>query len=140
MGSQCHALATLPPGKTRYPLLRRVGGPQGRSGLVKKISLPPGFDPRINQSVASCYTHYAILAHQSTTALLYFQFFLNLACSCISLFYCTSSPENVTHFFLRVADTDTCFVEYVSIQEKCFSPLRYLQKQWHGNQKNICAI
>jgi len=28
----------LPPGKTRYPLFRRLGGPQGRSGRVQKIS------------------------------------------------------------------------------------------------------
>jgi hypothetical protein len=34
------------PGKTRYPLYRRLGGPQGRSGQVRKISPPPGFDPR----------------------------------------------------------------------------------------------
>jgi len=26
-----------PPGKTRYPLYRRLGGPQGRSGQVQKI-------------------------------------------------------------------------------------------------------
>jgi len=31
---------SLPPGKTRYPLYRRLGGPQGRSGQVRKISLP----------------------------------------------------------------------------------------------------
>jgi len=35
---------TLPPGKTRYPLYRRLGGPQdGLDG--PKISSPPGFDP-----------------------------------------------------------------------------------------------
>jgi hypothetical protein len=32
----------LPPGKTRYPLYRRLGGPQGRSGQVRKISPPTG--------------------------------------------------------------------------------------------------
>jgi hypothetical protein len=32
----------LPPGKTRYPLYRRLGVPQGRSGQVWKISPPPG--------------------------------------------------------------------------------------------------
>jgi len=26
------------PGKTRYPLYRRLGGPQGRSGQMRKIS------------------------------------------------------------------------------------------------------
>jgi len=35
---------TLPPGKTRYPFYRRLGGP--RAGLDgRKISSPPGFDP-----------------------------------------------------------------------------------------------
>jgi hypothetical protein len=42
----------IPPGKTRCPLYRRLGGPQGRSGLVRKISVLPGFDPRIIQPVA----------------------------------------------------------------------------------------
>jgi hypothetical protein len=28
---------SLPPEKTRYPLYRRLGGPQGRSGQVRKI-------------------------------------------------------------------------------------------------------
>jgi hypothetical protein len=47
---------TLPPGKARYPLYRRLGGPQGRSGQVRKISPPPGFDPRTVQPIASRYT------------------------------------------------------------------------------------
>jgi len=49
----------LPPGKTRYPLYRGLGGPHGRSGQVRKISPPPGFDPRSVQPVASRYTDYA---------------------------------------------------------------------------------
>ena len=56
VGGQRHAPAALPPGKTRYPLYRRLGGPQGRSGQVRKISPPPGFDPRTAQPVASRYT------------------------------------------------------------------------------------
>jgi hypothetical protein len=47
---------TLPPGKTRYPLYRRLGGPQGQSRQVRKISPPPGFDPRTAQPVGSSYT------------------------------------------------------------------------------------
>jgi hypothetical protein len=42
----------LPPGKNRYPFYRRLGGPQGRSGQVWKISAPPVFVPRTLQSVA----------------------------------------------------------------------------------------
>jgi len=49
----------LSPGKTRYPLYRRLGGPQDRSGQVRKIAPPPGFDPRSVQPVASRYTNCA---------------------------------------------------------------------------------
>ena len=48
-------LATYLRGQTRYPLRRRLGGPQGRSGRFRKISLLPGIDHRIVQSVASRY-------------------------------------------------------------------------------------
>jgi hypothetical protein len=44
------------PGKARYPLYRRLGGPQGRSEQVRKISSSPAFDPRIVQPVVSRYT------------------------------------------------------------------------------------
>ena len=47
-------------GKT--PLYRRLGGPQGRSGRVRKISPPPEFDPRSVQPEASRYTDWAIPA------------------------------------------------------------------------------
>jgi hypothetical protein len=39
-------------------LYRRLGGPQGRSERLRKISPPPGFDPRTVQPVASRYTDY----------------------------------------------------------------------------------
>jgi hypothetical protein len=58
-GSASRPGRTLPPGKTWYPLYRRLGGPQGRSEQVRKISPPPGFDPRAVQSVGSRYTDYA---------------------------------------------------------------------------------
>jgi hypothetical protein len=35
---------------------KRLGGPQGRSGRVRKISAPPGFDRRTAQPVASRHT------------------------------------------------------------------------------------
>jgi len=59
VGGQRHASADLPPGKTRYPL----GGYQGLSGRVQKISPLPGFDSRTVQLVASRYTDCAIPAH-----------------------------------------------------------------------------
>jgi hypothetical protein len=65
---QHHAPAALPPGKTRYPLYRRLGGPQGRSERVRKISLPPEFDPRTVHPVASRYTDWAIPAQMHRVA------------------------------------------------------------------------
>ena len=58
-----HATAAVPPGKkTRYPLYRKLGGPKGRSGRVRKISLPLGLDPRTVHPVASSYTDWAFPA------------------------------------------------------------------------------
>ena len=45
---------TLPPGKIRYTLYRRLGGPQGRSGRAENLA-PPGFDARTVQPVVSRY-------------------------------------------------------------------------------------
>jgi hypothetical protein len=38
VGGQRHAPAALPPEKTRHLLYRMLGGPQSRSGRVRKIS------------------------------------------------------------------------------------------------------
>ena len=50
---------SLPPGKMRYHLYMRLGGPQGQSEQVWKILPPPGFDPWTVQPIASHYTDYA---------------------------------------------------------------------------------
>jgi len=63
VGGKRNAPTALLPEKTRYPLYTRLGGPQSRSGQVRKISHSPGFDPRTAQPVASRYTDWAIPAH-----------------------------------------------------------------------------
>jgi hypothetical protein len=68
MGGQRHAPAALRPGKTRYPLYRRLVGPQGRPGRERKISPPQGLDPRTVQLVASRYTDYTISANYERLA------------------------------------------------------------------------
>ena len=55
-GVSATARPFLTPGKTRYPLYRRLGGPQRRPGQVWKISPPPGFDHWTVQPVGSRYT------------------------------------------------------------------------------------
>ena len=60
VGGQHHVPTAFPLGKTRYPLYRSLGGPQGRSGQVRKISPPPRFNLRTVQPVVSRYTDYAV--------------------------------------------------------------------------------
>ena len=68
--------------ETRYPFYRRLGGPQGRSGQVQKISPPPGFDPRTVQRVASHYTDWAIPAHDFNHC----TFYISRCSHCINTF------------------------------------------------------
>jgi hypothetical protein len=69
--------ASFTPGMTRCTLYGRLGGPQGRYGQVRKISLQPGFDPRTVQPVVSRYTDYALPTHTISviSQLVYFSTF-----------------------------------------------------------------
>jgi hypothetical protein len=60
LDGQRYGPAALPQEKTRYVLYRRLGGPQSRSGRVRKISPSQRFDLRTVQPVASRYTDCAI--------------------------------------------------------------------------------
>jgi hypothetical protein len=53
---------SLPPGKTWYPLYRRLGGPQGRSGQAENLA-PPGFDSRTVQPLAQSLSRLSYPAH-----------------------------------------------------------------------------
>jgi hypothetical protein len=68
-GSASRPGRTLPLGKTRYPLYRRLGGPQDRSGQVRKISPPPGFDPPTVKSVTQLLYQLSNPAHHYITRL-----------------------------------------------------------------------
>ena len=46
---------TLPPGKTRNPLYRRLGGSQDRSGRAENL-IPTGIRSRTVNPVVNCYT------------------------------------------------------------------------------------
>jgi len=73
LDGQLHAPAALPLGETRYPLCRRLGGTQDRSGRVRKVSPPQGFDNRTVQPVARRYTDCTFPAHlnQCTSYVIY---------------------------------------------------------------------
>ena len=100
VGGQLHALAAFTPGEeTRYP---RLSEPQGRSGWVRKISPPPGFNPRTVQHVATRCTDYAIPAHDR-------MWFLTLKCG-----------AHGYHFHIRfmvylMADVKVVFYIYIYV-------------------------
>jgi hypothetical protein len=60
VGGQRPAPAVSHPGKTRHSLYRRLVGPQGRFGQVRKTSPLPELDSRTVQPVANRYTAWAI--------------------------------------------------------------------------------
>ena len=53
--SAAHPGRTLPPGNSRYPMYRSLGGPQGWSGQAKNL-VPTGIRSRTVQPVVSRYT------------------------------------------------------------------------------------
>jgi len=55
---------TLPPGKTRYPFYRRLGGPQGRSGLAENL-VPIGIRSRTVKPVAQSLYRLSYSAHNN---------------------------------------------------------------------------
>jgi len=66
VGGQHHASAAIPSGKDLVPVAQVAGWSQGHSGLVRKISPPPGFDPWTVQHIVSSYTDYTIPARVIT--------------------------------------------------------------------------
>jgi hypothetical protein len=95
VGGQRHAPTALTPGKTRYLLYRMLGVSKGQCGRVRKISPPPGFDPRTFQPVASCFTDCAI-----PSAIYTFKF--NIIHSAVCL---TTVPQPLTKYvFQRYCD------------------------------------
>jgi len=65
MGGQHHPPpAALPPGRTLCTLIRRLGRHRSRSGRLRKISPPPGFDLWNFQVLASRYTNCTIPTHK----------------------------------------------------------------------------
>jgi hypothetical protein len=63
VGGQRYAPAALPSGReTQYPLYSSLRGSRSRSGLMRKVSSPPGFDPRTFPPLDGRYTDCALPA------------------------------------------------------------------------------
>ena len=82
---QRHAPAALPPGKTRYPLYRGLGGPQCRYGRVRKISLPPHRDSIPGPSSPKCVAIPTELSRPTQNLLPDIKFIFNSIAPCLMI-------------------------------------------------------
>jgi hypothetical protein len=92
VGDQHHAPAALSPGKTRYPLCRRLGGPQGRSGRVRKSRAPTGIRspdrPTRSESLYRlCFSGSHINSHANSITL------IHLSVCTVHIYWCTGQTH-----------------------------------------------
>jgi hypothetical protein len=112
VGGQRHAPAALTPGKTRYPLYRRLGGPQGLSGRVRKISPPNGIRSP-NRSARSewpyrlshpgpHFPYHHMVIYQSTLSANGKEqtHSVGYICLCSPQFVMAVSPSNISGYYL----------------------------------------
>ena len=110
-------------------MCRWLGGPQGRSGQLRKISPPPGFAPRISQRLANSCTDWAIPAHKS-----YFKISI-----CVLTTHSLCVPENLFKYVeikcqldateVFIADLiacSTCFGHHYAYHQELKSIIQWL--------------
>jgi len=75
----------LPQGKTRYPLYRRLGGPQGRSGRAENL-VPVGIRSRTVQPVVSRYSDWATRPTHTHTHIYIYIYIYTHMCVCVCVY------------------------------------------------------
>jgi hypothetical protein len=119
-------------GKAQYKLYRRLGGPQGRSGCLRKISPAPGFDYQAVHPIASRYTEWAIVestvCHNLLLALilifpLLFRCFLHLSDSSLILLKMCFNPRQKLRLWTPYLVYTFQVCRIAVITERCFSSL-----------------
>ena len=89
-------------GKDPVTIVRRLGGSQGRSGHVWKISPAPEFDSQTVQSVASRYTDWAIPAPPYRHLFLWAHNFFFFFCLRNLIYFC-GQQSFVGSFLLKIS-------------------------------------
>jgi len=85
----------LPPGKTRYPFYRRLGGHQGQSGLAENL-VPTGIQSRTVQPIAQSLYR---LSHPAHTDCMNFS---NIIPTIISFFVSASNNCYMSYFAVLI--------------------------------------
>jgi hypothetical protein len=109
----------------RYPLYRRLGGPHGRSGQVRKISPPPGFDSRTVQPESlSMKDQYITVEHESYMHV-YRCVYINV-CMCVCLCVCVCTCIYI--FSVTVSETQRSSIQEIHYDRCCFGLKK--EKSW----------
>jgi len=120
----------LTSGKGEVPLYRRLGGSQGWSGQMRKISPPPGFDLRTVQPVTSRYPGSHRYINLIFVLLIYTVWWL-LCCSRNMLLFFTNCYIKVVHsrvVFHLLCVICSCHVVHVAASSWYLVILNILQK------------
>jgi len=83
---------TLPPGKTRYPFYRRLGGPLGWSERAEYL-VPTGIRSRTVQPVVSHYTDWATRSTISASSWFYYENIFYLLVLIIFILFASYNPH-----------------------------------------------
>jgi hypothetical protein len=111
-GSASRPGRSLPPGKTWYPLYRRLGGRQGRSGQVQKISPPPGFDSQTGQPDRLLYPAHSRLNPKSNIFRLRTILFFFLLYAYRIFSQCKGTPLSILLCSVRIFFSVTCILDF----------------------------
>jgi len=138
VGNQGQAPAALPPGKTQCPLYRKLSGPHGRSGRVRKVSLSPVY---YNSNCQYSNVELLCITRHKQTQKLYSK--LNLSACCLGQ-WCIQSDTQVKQMFcmghwrsellhqvhLKLPClNDCCFSVFIWSHFKCRRPILKVLKQ-----------
>jgi hypothetical protein len=109
---------SLPPGKTRYPLYRKLGEPQGWSGQVRKISPPTGIRSPNRPTRSQSQYQLSYPAPRQSNTWLSFQLLPQTALLIINIVFPQKSGYFLTNWGTVIVWRRTFRIEFVSLENK----------------------
>jgi len=125
VGGQCHVPAALPPGKTRYPWYRGLGGPQGRCHMQYShwlTALVVTFFTLVQDILVVLYLYrYVVGQHRLSLGRQHVRDILTK--SCLSLYYWRAGIVNGLWYLEALFFVIGCIIKTLHFgRSLCFCP------------------